>query len=67
LRYWQTNHVRHNPKRDKEVFELPLNIKLGLDITKSIVSGQTQAEIINNNYIPEGALAGGPVCWYKGK
>jgi hypothetical protein len=47
------------------VTDLPLSWKLGIDITKDVVTGEILLETFDNNMLT-GALMGGTNCTYNG-
>lgn len=55
-------------KSEKHVSELSLDITLGIDITKDVLTGRTQSELYElNSDEGNGAMRGGPVCNFRGK
>jgi hypothetical protein len=53
-------------KSEKNVADLPISWKLGIDITKEIETGETLLEVYDNN-MQNGVSIGGPKCTYLGK
>ena len=49
-------------RSDKNISEIPINWKAGLDTTKDLKSGETNIEIIQVNSFPGEAMQGGPKC-----
>jgi hypothetical protein len=54
-------------KSNKDISEIPLSWKMGIDIRKEVNTGQTQYELFEGNMTDKGAMAGGPKCTYNGK
>jgi hypothetical protein len=53
-------------KSDKDVADLPISWKLGIDISKEVQTGETLLEVYDNNQ-QTGVSIGGPKCTYLGK
>jgi hypothetical protein len=53
-------------KSDKKIEDIPVNWKLGIDVTKNMVSGETNVESYSIN-INNGVMTGGPTCRFNGK
>jgi hypothetical protein len=54
-------------KSDKNVADLPISWKLGIDIRKEVVKGGTRREYFNYNIGEDKSYSGGPKCTYLGK
>lgn len=54
-------------KSQKKQCEIPITWKLGINITKDVLTGTTETETIMLNYGDEKAMSGGPRCMYNGK
>jgi hypothetical protein len=60
-------------KSEKDITQVPLTWKMGIDITKNINTGETRAELFENNCNNGeegggvGAMVGGPKCRFNGK
>jgi hypothetical protein len=54
-------------KSTKGIQDVPLGWKLGIDICKEIVTGETTIETFDQNFGEDKACAGGPKCFSNGK
>jgi hypothetical protein len=54
-------------KSSKHIKDIPLNWKMGIDITKRIVNADDEDEMVRLNSGNDKAMRGGPVCTYKGQ
>jgi hypothetical protein len=54
-------------KSDRDVMEIPLSVRWGIDTSKPLNGGRTEVELFENNCGVGQAMQGGPVCNYKGK
>jgi hypothetical protein len=54
-------------KMSKEIQNIPLNWKMGIDILQDIYTGETRYKTFKKNYGEGKACTGGPTCKYKGK
>jgi hypothetical protein len=52
-------------KSEKGISEIPLSWRLGIDVSKDVISGETLVEIFDNN-LKSGVSTGGPTCTYNG-
>jgi hypothetical protein len=53
-------------KSTKDIQDIPLNWKLGIDVRKEVLTGETTVETFEQNYGENKACAGGPSCYYNG-
>jgi hypothetical protein len=53
-------------KSDKDIENLPFSAKVGIDVSKDMVTGATLYDIIESNHVEGGAMSGGPVSWVHG-
>jgi hypothetical protein len=55
-------------KSEKELAKLPLGVKLGIDVTKTMETGEitSLSSILEANNHKDGAMNGGPVCRSNG-
>jgi hypothetical protein len=53
-------------KSTKEISEIPLSWRLGIDIRKQAETGETRVDIFNANFGEGKVMPGGPVCTYNG-
>jgi hypothetical protein len=54
-------------KSNKEISDIPLNWKTGIDICKNVVTGEKRINTLEENYSEGKACTGGPVCKYNDK
>jgi hypothetical protein len=54
-------------KSDRNIAEIPISLKLGIDIRKDIETGNNNYETFENNYGKGKTMGGGPTCRYLGK
>jgi hypothetical protein len=51
---------------EKDIAEIPLSVRWGLDTSKPLNGGRTEVELFENNCGAGQAMQGGPVCYFKG-
>jgi hypothetical protein len=54
-------------KSEKQTHELPYNWVFGIDLTKNILTGKTDAHMFEMNSNDGQAMSGGPTCIFNGK
>lgn len=52
---------------DKDVMDIPLSVRWGVDTLQPLHEGQTELELFERNCGPGQAMQGGPLCSYMGK
>jgi hypothetical protein len=54
-------------KSEKDIKDIPISWKLGIDIRRDIISGETDYEVLAQNVGNNKAMHGGPRCTFNGK
>jgi hypothetical protein len=54
-------------KSTKNITDIPISWKMGIDVTSDIYDGSTSYELFETNYGEGKAMPGGPTCRYNGK
>lgn len=52
---------------DKDISDIPLSVRWGIDTLKPLNGGRTELELFENNCGVGQAMQGGPVCFSRGK